>query len=466
MACPSCGTHLAHLVQDDVFPRAARGRGTEYMRYALGDQNARSHPTARAAGVADRIHLIDMLRGFALCGILLLHVPIFAAPGAPPGMGASHGPMDPVVNAALIMFVEAKFFSLFAALFGLSFALQWQSAEARGRPFVPTFRRRLLFLAMFGALHVLLLWESDILLLYAAAGLLLIPLRNVSPARLLRWVVGLLAVPLVVYLLALGALALARLDPTSAATLAAGEARFSAAFAASVAEVTARYAGADVAQAMVGRAGDYLLRLPLLLTRLPAVLAMMLLGFCVGKLGLLRDVEAHLPLLRRARAWGLGAGLLFSALVTLAYTGLPPFAALTALGLNQVLAGPVLAIGYAATFVLLARRPGVGRLLAPLASYGRTALTSYLLQSALCGLLFYGYGLGLVGQVGSLAALLIAVALNGLLIALSGLWLRHFAIGPAEWLWRSLTAGRAQTLRRERGQAGGRAVAPSARTSL
>lgn len=230
--------------------------------------------------------------------------------------------------------------------------------------------------------------------------------------------------------------------------------------------MTARYAGADVAQAMVGRAGDYLLRLPLLLTRLPAVLAMMLLGFCVGKLGLLRDVEAHLPLLRRARAWGLGAGLLFSALVTLAYTGLPPFAALTALGLNQVLAGPVLAIGYAATFVLLARRPGVGRLLAPLASYGRTALTSYLLQSALCGLLFYGYGLGLVGQVGSLAALLIAVALNGLLIALSGLWLRHFAIGPAEWLWRSLTAGRAQTLRRERGQAGGRAVAPSARTSL
>ena len=151
-----------------------------------------------------------------------------------------------------------------------------------------------------------------------------------------------------------------------------------------------------------------------------------------------------MALLRRARAWGLGVGLVASLLVTLAYTQLPPFAALTALGFNQVLAGPALAIGYAATFVLLARRPLWARLFAPLAAYGRVALSVYLLQSVICGLLFYGSGLGLVLEVAPAAALTLALFINAALMAASAAWLRRFRYGPVEWVWRSLTLGRRQ----------------------
>lgn len=396
---------------------------------------------------ASRIGVIDVLRGFALCGILLIHVPIFSQPGAPPGFAHSGSLFDGLLLYGLIFFVEAKFFSLFAALFGIGFAVQWQSAEAKGQPFVPRFRRRLLLLGLFGALHATLLWESDILLLYALVGLLLIPLRNAPPEKLLRWAVWLLAVPLAVYLLALGGLALAQLDPDSAERIREAEAQFSTSFAAERGAVAARYALTDPVQALVQRTLDYLSSSALLLTRVPSVLAMFLLGFYVGKRNLLRDVGAHLPLLRRVRAWGLGVGLPASLLVTLAYSQLSPFAALTSLGVNQVFAGPVLALGYAATLVLLVRHPLWQRLLGRLASYGRMALTNYLLQSALCGLLFYGYGLGLVQRVSPLQALGLALALNVALIGLSVLWLRHFRMGPAEWLWRTLTMGQAQPLR-------------------
>jgi uncharacterized protein len=188
----------------------------------------------------------------------------------------------------------------------------------------------------------------------------------------------------------------------------------------------------------------YISALPLLLVRAPTVLAMFLFGFAVGRLGRLGDLERRLPLLRRARAWGLGVGLVASLLVTLAYSQLSSFAALTALGFNQVLAGPALAIGYAATVALVAKRVRWERMLAPLAAYGRVGLSAYLLQSTICGLLFYGTGLGLVLEVAPVEGLALAVLINAALIGASVVWLRHFRFGPVEWAWRSLTVGRAQ----------------------
>jgi uncharacterized protein len=385
-----------------------------------------------------------MLRGLALCGILLIHVATFARPGAPPGFGYSGTLLNELTLAGLIMFIEGKFFALFALLFGVSFAVQRERAARRGTGFAALFRRRLIILGLIGAAHVLLVWEGDILLLYAAIGLLLIPVRDAPPARLLRWAAALLAVPLLVFGLAFGGLMLAQLHPESAARIQQAETQFDEGFAAARAGVAARYGSDDPVAAAAGRVSSYITSLPLLLVRAPTVLAMFLLGFAVGRQGIPRDVERHLPLLRRARAWGLGVGLPTSLLVTLAYTRLPPFAAFTALGFNQVLAGPVLAIGYAAAFALIARRPLWARLFAPLAVYGRVALSVYLLQSAICGLIFYGFGLGLVLQVTPAEALALALLINAALLVASAAWLRRFRYGPVEWAWRSLTLGQAQ----------------------
>jgi uncharacterized protein len=408
-----------------------------------GQQAARTVPADRPVA-AERVAVIDMLRGLALCGILLIHVATFARPGAPPGLGYMGTVLNELILAGLILFIEAKFFCLFALLFGVSFAVQRESADRRGLAFAPMFRRRLLILGLIGIAHILFVWEGDILLLYAAIGLLLIPLSEWPSERLARWAALLLGIPLLIVGVAFGGLLLARLHPEAAAWLRAAEAQFNGEFAATRAGVIARYASDAPLYAASGRVRSYVEGIPLLLVRAPAVLAMFLVGFMVGRHGILRDVERHLPLLRRGRAWGLAAGLVASLLVTVAYTLLPSFSALTALGFNQVFAGPVLAIGYAAAFVLFARLPIAQRLLAPLASYGRMALTVYLLQSIICGLLFYGFGLGLVLEVVPYEAMVLALVINALLIVASGAWLRRFRYGPVEWAWRSLTLGRAQ----------------------
>ena len=412
-------------------------------------QPAVAAPTSRG----DRIVVIDVLRGFALCGILLIHVPVFSRPGAPPGLNFTNMNFDgafynELVLYALIWLVEGKFFSLFSALFGVGFALQWQRAQAKNRPFVPLFRRRLFFLGLFGAAHIVLLWEGDILLLYAVVGLLLIPFREAPNRKLLRWALGLLIVPLIFYALAFMGLALARLDAASAALLRAGEIQFVAEFSLARNEVIRRYASADVGYTILQRTLAYVQNTALLLTRVPPVLAMFLLGFYVGKRDILQNVEEYLPLLRRVRTWGLVGGLITGLLVMLAYSELRPFAALTSLAFNQVLAGPLLAFGYAAALILLVRRGSWAARLQPLAAYGRMALTVYLSQSAICALLFYGYGFGLVLDVPPLQAVGLALVINAVLIAFAVQWLKHFRYGPLEWLWRSLTYGQMQRFRR------------------
>jgi uncharacterized protein len=106
---------------------------------------------------------------------------------------------------------------------------------------------------------------------------------------------------------------------------------------------------------------------------------------------------------------------------------------------------------YVSGITLLFQRDAWRRRLSVLAPVGRMALSNYLLQSVMGALIFYGYGLGLMGKLGSAAYLLAAVALFALQIVVSRLWLSRFCFGPAEWLTRSLTYGKAQPMRRAAG---------------
>jgi uncharacterized protein len=106
-----------------------------------------------------------------------------------------------------------------------------------------------------------------------------------------------------------------------------------------------------------------------------------------------------------------------------------------------------LAFGYIATATLVVQRTAWRRILRPFAPIGRMALTNYLTQTVICLLVFYGYGAGLIGQVGAAAALLIALLVFAVQMAWSPWWLVRFHFGPAEWLWRSLTYGHRQPMR-------------------
>jgi uncharacterized protein len=98
--------------------------------------------------------------------------------------------------------------------------------------------------------------------------------------------------------------------------------------------------------------------------------------------------------------------------------------------------------------ILLAQRPSWQTRLAPLASVGQMAITNYLLQTVICTTLFYGYGFGLYGTIGGAGGILLTVLIYSMQIPMSVWWLKRFRFGPVEWLWRTLTYGQRQPMKK------------------
>ena len=99
-------------------------------------------------------------------------------------------------------------------------------------------------------------------------------------------------------------------------------------------------------------------------------------------------------------------------------------------------------------FCLLALNPVWGKRIQVLAPVGQMALSNYLTQSIVCTLIFYGYGLGLFGQMGMAAGIGLTLVIYLLQIPISHWWMKRFKYGPAEWLWRSLTYLKPQPMSR------------------
>jgi uncharacterized protein len=412
-------------------------------------------------GAGERVQLIDVLRGFALLGILVVnmqwHKSALGGVGLPPRYD---GAVDQAAGWLISLAFESKFFVLFSFLFGYGLAVQMARAAAHGAPLVPRYLRRLAVLLLLGLGHALLLFTGDILVAYALLGLIPLAGRMAPDRALLGWAGGLVTGwALLLALFALGAAGDAAVREGGAVTPDAGtaaERQAETATARAEAErieaerIEAGYRGTP-GEIVAQRAGE----LPgvwasSIAAMAPTVVAMFLLGLWAGRIGLLARVRQHERLLRRARALGLLVGLPGAVLYTAAVRGSAgvPATALAGLAVG-VLTAPFLSAVYATSIALAHERPAVARLLAPLAPVGRMALTNYLLQSVVCAFVFTGYGLGLYGQVGHAAGLALSVAIFACQVPLSALWLRHFRFGPVEWLLRSVTYLRPQPLRVE-----------------
>ncbi|HKR01211.1 MAG TPA: hypothetical protein VJT09_11090, partial [Pyrinomonadaceae bacterium] len=152
--------------------------------------------------VPERIEILDVLRGLAVCGILIGNVQWFSGYGMmPPALAAETPSADRITHFLVHFFVEGKFYSIFSFLFGFGFALQIARAEKRGDLKATLFKRRLFWLLVIGLLHAYLLWAGDILSIYAGMGFLLILFRKKTDRSLLKWVLVLLAIPILTYLL-------------------------------------------------------------------------------------------------------------------------------------------------------------------------------------------------------------------------------------------------------------------------
>ncbi|KAB7770060.1 DUF418 domain-containing protein [Xanthomonas maliensis] len=396
---------------------------------------------------AERITVLDVLRGAALLGILLMNIEGFVGPLdlAMTGVDPHWHGADRLADALIYVLVQGKFYTLFSLLFGMGFAVMMQRAQHAARPFAGMYLRRSAGLLVIGLLHALLLWSGDILLTYALLAPLLLATRRLATPTL-PWLAVLiyLAAPFLMLLYG-GAASMTQRDPTAASQWQQAVAEASRQAAANVQAQRVAFGSGSFLQATEQRWHDLQHALSGLSINAPTMLGMFLLGGWFVRSGAIAAPERFARVFAALRyvafPLGLGAMLLSVALEPWMDPARLDLRLSCAFAL-ALIAGLLMSLGYMAWLVRWAHQ------LAWLAPAGRMALSNYLLQSLLCTWVFYGYGLGWFEQLPRVWQLPFALGVFALQVVLSRLWLRYFRFGPVEWLWRSTTYLRVPPMRR------------------
>lgn len=385
---------------------------------------------------SDRIQAIDIIRGFALFGVLWMN--LFEQLGlVMPYDALDHLPSAPVdhwVGMASHWLMMGKAQALFSLLFGFGFANIISRLEARGSSSA-IFLRRIGVLLVFGLIDVFLMWIGDILVAYAVMGFVLYFTHN-WPTRLLIFVglpVAVLGTPLL-------ELAVLLIWDGEAWWLSLWE------------------EGAVIRGALFLR-GDYpafvaeLWRstwvewwmTPAIFPYLAQIFGRFLLGSWLFRKGWLGDVATHRGVFLRTAQVALPVGLILAAIPAVAdrYEIFPGWSAEIVDQLGML----ILAVGYGATIVLLHLAGRFRALFTGLQTVGRMALTNYLTQSLFYVFAIYGFGLGLMTWLGATLSLALAVAFFAVQMGFSLWWLERYRFGPLEWLWRWLTYGERPDIR-------------------
>jgi uncharacterized protein len=397
---------------------------------------------------AERVEVMDVLRGVALFGVFLMNMAPFA--GAPimateqQLLGLPSAAYDFALLDVLRWLVADKANTIFAFLFGLGFFLQMQRLQSRGVDFEALYKRRLTVLLCIGCVHLFFVWTWDILHLYALAGFILLPLRRLSNRDLLA--VGVI---------------LGLLGRTAQKTLAEFVPGIS------WTGLPGGYEDSDILlRQQISQGGDYATLVGnffewvivdyvasgMIFGWLAYALGRFLIGAWVGRHGWIERAREFLPGWRRVRTWCLPVGLVAEAAAVMLSQAswVPEWEHREFFGeCLHLLAVPVLAAGYVAALVVAFEGGRARVLLAPFAAVGRMALTNYLTQSLAIGFVLFGIGpgLALAGRIGTAALTGIVIAFFALQVIVSRWWLNHFAYGPAEWAWRALTYGTIPPLR-------------------
>ncbi|MGN7833409.1 DUF418 domain-containing protein [Pseudoxanthomonas sp. 22568] len=413
-----------------------------------------SNPDAplRPVAASERIETMDVLRGFALVGILLMNIEGMAGPlfQSFSGLDPALTGVDRTADALIYILVQGKFYTLFSLLFGMGFAVMSTRAEARGQPFAGVYWRRSLVLLVIGVIHGLLIWSGDILLMYALLSFFLLAFRNV-PAKWLPWIAGLTYLASSGMMLLLGLVGSAmQMDPAAGANWNSEMAKAGAEMNAMLEAQRSAYGSGTYLEAVIQRARDVGFMLSNLLFIGPTVFGMFLFGTWFVKSGAIAAPD-RFPRLFAFLRWGaLPLGL---ALMLLSFW-MEPTADFNNINLHASLAfvassvGSVLmAFGYVGWIVKGVQSAATAPLLHWLAPAGRMALSNYLMQSIVCTLIFNGYGFGYLDQLPRAWQVVFVFTLFLIQVLYSRWWLARFRFGPAEWVWRSLTYLRPQPMR-------------------
>jgi len=402
------------------------------------------HRTDLALPVSERLATLDILRGFALMGILIMNMPGFNSSFFTEADGSHLWPsaLDQRAEHLREALFSGKFNSMFSLLFGIGFTIQFTRMSAKF-PGLATalYMRRLAVLAVLGVVHAWVFWPGDVLHTYAILGLLLVVgLRHASDRTIVALIAG-----CIVYPALSGVLRVWLITPQ----ITAERVKIAQAFEATN---NAAYAHGSFLEAVLENVRvmnysyDNWLGLWGTLGWWVMMSLTMLIGLLAGRRRWVQRVPELMPQIRRLTWWalavGLGCGVASTAIFELnRIPGPSPIKVLGSVCYSLSRLGMM--VFYVLVIVRLAQRVDWQHRLAPLAAAGRMPLTNYLMQTALCTTLFQGWGFGLWMQVGPALSLVLALLIFWLVqVPWSLWWLKTHERGPLEAAWARFTYGR------------------------
>ena len=383
----------------------------------------------------NRIHSLDLIRGFAVLGILIMNITSFSQ--------ISMAYMNPTIDDGLegynqyfhgfnFIFADTRFMSIFSMLFGAGVVLFTQRIEAKGKRVAALHYKRMFWLLFFGLIHAYFIWVGDILVAYAICGSLVFFFRKKSIRTLFIMAIILFLIPIIFNFMTFYGMPADELESTFAF------------FHPSTEEI------ASQTQAM---RGSYLKQMPLRMEEamgLQTVVfmieifwrtsAMMLLGMILYRKGIL-SADKSTAYYKKMIWVGFVPGLIISSIgLGQVYASEWSGAYVMNIGANyKFLSGLFMALGYIGLVIWIYKKGIFKKFQNRLQATGRMAFTNYIGMSVICTLIFNGHGLGLFGTLDRLQQFLIVIAVWIVILIISPLVLKNYRFGPLEWLWRKLT---------------------------
>jgi uncharacterized protein len=396
---------------------------------------------------SERLTGLDVVRGVAVLGILVINVQLFAMPYAassnPYAVGQPSA-SDLLVWSIAHVLADQKFITIFSLLFGAGVLLMTSRAAAGGASPARLHYRRMAWLLVFGLGHAYLLWHGDILVLYAVCGMALFAMRNRS-TRVLT-VAGLVSLIIGSAIMLYGGLTM---DTWPVEVMAEWQRYWSPSPEDIAAETAAFQAGWWSQQDWrASYSAEYHLQ-EMLIWDFWRVGGLMLLGMALFKAGILSGGKtASFYKAQTALALGIGLPMVAWGLTRYHATGWNMRDSIFLVPQWNYWGSILVSLGYIGLLLTLVKAGVARHMVARLSAVGRMAFSCYIAETLISTFVFYGHGLGRFGTVDRLWQMLFTAGVWVVLLIAAPLWLARFRYGPLEWLWRSLTYGRVEPMQR------------------
>jgi uncharacterized protein len=419
----------------------------------------------------ERLRTLDVLRGAALLGIVLMNVPFSGLPMAAysnPNVWGGNDPLNVGVLAVQWVLFDGKMRALFSIMFGAGIVLFMQRALERENSVraADLLSRRMLWLILFGALHGWLIWAGDILYAYGLFGILLIPMRNVTPRKLLI-TAGIALTLLSLAIVGQGFSFRSTRDTAMAARAAEAKGQaltkeqqdakkgwdetYNRALPSKqklqeeIDNYRRSYGGVMTQRAEIMRQFNFV---PVYFPGGFDVWALMIIGMALFKLGILQGERSTGFYIRLAAA-GYALGISVNTLSTYGMVT-SDFDIVASVFWNAPyqIGRVSVALAHASVLILLVKAAQMQWLTDRLAAVGQMAFSNYISHSIIYALVFYAPGFRMFGQMQRYQLYYVVLGIWILNLVWSPIWLRYFRFGPLEWCWRSLTYWERQPMRR------------------